>query len=247
MNTLVVKPTEDEFKGNVNAESLYEVLGVSKTATAKEIRRAYRKAAMKWHPDRHGGSDEVKEIFQCIQKAYDTLSNPLSREFYDNTGMRKPEADQVTHNAHEMVHQIFLQIIDQVTMPQVNIEIDYFDVVKEARKAITDSLANIHNERSKMQGQISKLQALQRRMKKKENHEQSPLKIIFDEKLQKLKARYSMGEVDIEIHKQALEYANEYICTPDERPQTQPQWNTVTINSTGTGGDLWGSLFKPGG
>lgn len=58
----------------------YSALGVSKTANAEEIKKAYRKMASQHHPDR-GGS---KEKFQEIQAAYDTLSDPEKRAQYDN-------------------------------------------------------------------------------------------------------------------------------------------------------------------
>ncbi len=58
----------------------YQTLGVQRNATDDEIKRAYRKAAMKHHPDR--GGDQVK--FQEIQTAYATLSDPQKRQQYDN-------------------------------------------------------------------------------------------------------------------------------------------------------------------
>ncbi len=58
----------------------YQTLGVQRNATDNEIKRAYRKAAMKHHPDR--GGDQVQ--FQVIQEAYATLSDPQKRQQYDN-------------------------------------------------------------------------------------------------------------------------------------------------------------------
>jgi DnaJ-class molecular chaperone len=58
----------------------YQTLGVQRNATDDEIKRAYRKAAMKHHPDR--GGDQVQ--FQVIQEAYATLSDPQKRQQYDN-------------------------------------------------------------------------------------------------------------------------------------------------------------------
>lgn len=59
----------------------YSVLDVPKTATPDEIKKAYRKLAMKYHPDRNGG-DETQ--FKKIQEAYDILGNPEKRKSYDN-------------------------------------------------------------------------------------------------------------------------------------------------------------------
>jgi DnaJ-class molecular chaperone len=59
----------------------YSTLEIDKTATQDDIKRAYRKLAMKHHPDRTGGDDTQ---FKKIQEAYDTLSDPQRREQYDN-------------------------------------------------------------------------------------------------------------------------------------------------------------------
>jgi DnaJ-class molecular chaperone len=59
----------------------YSTLGVSKTASQEEIKKAYRKQAMQHHPDRTGGDDTK---FKEIQTAYDTLSDPQKRQQYDN-------------------------------------------------------------------------------------------------------------------------------------------------------------------
>ncbi|KXS21692.1 DnaJ-domain-containing protein [Gonapodya prolifera JEL478] len=67
---------------------LYHVLGVEKTATEEELKKAYRKMALKYHPDKHADSPEATEIFQRIKHAYETLSDSNKRAIYDQYGER---------------------------------------------------------------------------------------------------------------------------------------------------------------
>jgi len=68
------------------AESLYETLGVSKTASQDEIKKAYRKLARKHHPDANAGDRSAEERFKELQQAYDVLSDPEKRKAYDRFG-----------------------------------------------------------------------------------------------------------------------------------------------------------------
>lgn len=64
----------------------YEVLGVSKNADAAEIKKAYRKLALQYHPDRNPGDKEAEEKFKEAAEAYDVLSNEEKRRRYDQFG-----------------------------------------------------------------------------------------------------------------------------------------------------------------
>lgn len=68
----------------------YEVLGLTKSATTEQIKSAYKKMALQWHPDRHGKTEESKktaeEKFKEINEAYQVLSDPKKKQAYDQFG-----------------------------------------------------------------------------------------------------------------------------------------------------------------
>ena len=70
----------------------YELLGLDKTADAKEIKSAYRKLAMQYHPDRNPDNAEAEEKFKQINEAYAILSNPEKKQRFDTYGSADPQA-----------------------------------------------------------------------------------------------------------------------------------------------------------
>src|SRR5688572_10081867 len=64
----------------------YDVLGVAKNATEEELKKAYRKLAMKFHPDRNTGDAKSEEKFKEVKEAYEVLTDPRKREAYDRYG-----------------------------------------------------------------------------------------------------------------------------------------------------------------
>jgi len=69
------------------AKDLYAVLGVSKDATAEELKKAHRKLVREYHPDRNPDDPSAEERFKEVQEAYDVLSDPEKRQAYDAGGM----------------------------------------------------------------------------------------------------------------------------------------------------------------
>lgn len=70
----------------MSKRDLYEVLGVSKTSTDEEIKKAYKRLAMKYHPDRNQGDKKAEESFKEVNSAYEILSDKQKRAAYDQFG-----------------------------------------------------------------------------------------------------------------------------------------------------------------
>ena len=70
----------------MNNKDYYSILGVSRTADDKEIKKAFRKLAKKYHPDTNQGNANAEQRFKEINEAYDILGDPKKRELYDKYG-----------------------------------------------------------------------------------------------------------------------------------------------------------------
>jgi len=78
----------------------YELLGVKKSASAEEIRKAFRKLARKYHPDVNPGDKAAEEKFKAISEANDVLSDPKKRKIYDQIGFYSDNIDPATAEAY---------------------------------------------------------------------------------------------------------------------------------------------------
>ncbi|XP_050524232.1 dnaJ homolog subfamily C member 5 homolog isoform X2 [Daktulosphaira vitifoliae] len=76
----------DKRKLSTSGDSLYVTLNLGKTAETEEIKRTYRKLALKYHPDKNTGNPEAEEKFKEINKAYRILTDASKRNIYDNYG-----------------------------------------------------------------------------------------------------------------------------------------------------------------
>ncbi len=68
------------------ANDPYSILGVSRDASADDVKKAYRKMSKEWHPDKHKGDKAAETKFKQINEAYETLSDPQKRKMYDQFG-----------------------------------------------------------------------------------------------------------------------------------------------------------------
>jgi molecular chaperone DnaJ len=113
--------------------NLYDVLGVEKTASEEDIRKAYRKLAFTYHPDRNVGDKEAEESFKRVQEAYEVLSDVQKRHKYDlygSTGGRSP----LSFDISDIWDGFFGE---QVRNTEVNVHLDLRDVLTGGEKTVT--------------------------------------------------------------------------------------------------------------
>jgi molecular chaperone DnaJ len=85
----------------------YEVLGVQKSASAQELKKAYRKLAVKYHPDKNPGDKEAEEKFKEAAEAYEVLSNSEKRQRYDQFGHQGVDNNGGFSSADDIFSSIF--------------------------------------------------------------------------------------------------------------------------------------------
>lgn len=108
-----------ENQGNLQASSstektLYEVLGVERTASQQEIKKAYYKLALRLHPDKNPGDEDAKEKFQQLQKVMSILGDEEKRALYDQTGCVDDAdlAGDVCQNLKEFFQTLYKKVTE---------------------------------------------------------------------------------------------------------------------------------------
>ncbi|CAL8471723.1 g11265 [Coccomyxa elongata] len=98
---------------------LYEVLGVEKDASQEDIKKAFRKLALRLHPDKNPGDEDASAKFQSLQRIYTVLSDPERRKVYDQTGSLD-DSEQLAGEDFDNLYNYFRNIYKEVTEDDID-------------------------------------------------------------------------------------------------------------------------------
>ena len=192
-------------------KNLYEILAVAKDATAEQIKKAYRKLAMKHHPDK--GGDELQ--FKELSKAYSVLSDEDKRKRYDETGQVEEERDPF--------NEILASFVSDL---QDNVDSLNTDIIDIAKKKIKKEIKEINLARIQTENKIKYLNFFLKRIKK--DTESNVFNLVTKSKIEQLKSKLEAITKSMDILKRMQDVFNgdiEYdFESPDEYTSSKEEY-----------------------
>ena len=163
-----------------NKRSLYDILGIDKSASKKEIKTAYKKRAKETHPDKKGGDEEE---FKAVKEAYEVLIDDDRRAIYDETG----ESEQDLGSHDKIVSFLAQAIIPAILTAR---DVSRTNLIEGITDYIQQEIVRIMNEELTSNRQIKKIEEVQKRMKVKEGEQVENVFVSMLERVKKDFANY---------------------------------------------------------
>lgn len=195
-------------------KSLYEILGIPKSATDKEIRNAYRQKAKENHEDKGGTNEAMIEI----NRAYSILKDPGKRQHYDNTGQE--EEPNFEQNFQVLINKIFIQIV-------LNVDVDSSDLIDLFKQNI-DGL--VKDREVKLKSLEDKISRIEKTMKALSTKGDSEILKVLGMNETALVQEISMAEGEIEFFKKCLEVLTDYKYK-FKKKEMSPSWTAIDWRS----------------
>lgn len=191
--------------------SLYETLGVEKDASPDTIKKAFRKLAMKHHPDRGGD----RATMQAVQLAYDVLMDADRRVRYDETGSTDSQPT-TREKAAEALTQLVNQVIDLIDKGEGD-DADFTDPLVIVRDQIHAAVKQQDEQRKKAERRIAHRRKVLKRLRRKEGEGQDLLQAVLMGAILTLEGEiHGLGMAD-ELCHAALDILAEYGYEVEER------------------------------
>ena len=205
------------------SESLYELLGVGRDASPEDIKAAYRRAAMEHHPDRNPDDPGANERFQAVQRAYETLSDPDKRAYYDQHGDAPgPQMDPESALREDAI-SIFMEAMNQ-SGPQPAQR----DIVQLMEGVVMGKQMTIRQSLQQTESMIARLEKVSGRIHRKEGAGPNVLASFLEQDIAGKRQQCQRFRDMLEHGERLMEYIRTY--TFDVEPVPQQSWTTVTWN-----------------
>lgn len=212
----------------------YVVLGVDRNANEKEIKRAYRFQAKLNHPDLHCGKPEIERNaflrqFQRVQWAFDLLSDPEEREYYDAHGkIRSDERSRVLNPVEKAIAQALADLINPT------IEVTQVDWVQQLRTHFNGKLRKLQGERERTAYCVRKLKPLLGRFTR-DGEPVNPLATVIESQLKNLEAEDLKAQDDMAHLERCMKELEHYSFSVETVPLTQHMLNGYNMTYTRVG------------
>ena len=215
-----------------NHHNLYDDLGVERTASADEIKAAYRRLAMQHHPDRGG----QQENFQRIQTAYDVLSDETKRAAYDATGEIPGNGPSLEQRLQQEAIQIFTEALNSAGPNpwQVNVVAAMTQIVLQKQTAFKRAIQAAKD-------RINTMEKVVNRIRRKDG-DGSPnvLRVFLETSITGAKAEQARLEEMLAFGEELLRYIDGYDfdveLPPTSTVTTTSGWTTSTLSGFQFGG-----------
>jgi hypothetical protein len=202
-------------------QDLYDLLGVEQDASTDNIRAAYRRLAMRFHPDRNAGSAWHTEVFLRIGVAYATLMNPKKRAFYDHTGSLQFEETEINTKAVAKATSKLASVIESTCCNDQIPEHTLFtiDLVTIAKQGLENDLDSIEKSIKEAKQQLHRLTEIRKRFRRKtKKFDDTAVGSIVAGNIRRMTASVAFLKQDVRIMERAIKLIFKYRFDADEVP-----------------------------
>lgn len=197
------------------SENLYDILGVEKEATTKQIHSAFRKKSASYHPDMPTGDEEV---FKKLNEAYQILKDPETRMYYDKTG--RLEKDRITDEAVE-------DMIDQILGSVIEIgreDLEWTDIRLKFLRSLRVSRGEVETQRLKIKQDLVRARRLKARFIPKTDKD--PVGRLLGARVEdlerKLRIQEDARELNVRVEQVFITYDYEMGADPGGQDESTP-------------------------
>ena len=203
---------------------LYADLGIPRTASPEEVKKAHRRKVKETHPDKPGGS---REKFAKVQRAYLVLSDQAKRQKYDTTGDEEvSQPDNREAQARELVAHMLQNAIQAFATN--NFTEDIFIGFRE--KSVKPAIQKIKNDQASYRRQIERSTKFLAKVKRKKKGGFDLVKQLVDGMNAELHRNIARADEAVSIHERAIEIISEYEYQFEQ--QQMVRINVFTANSS---------------